>query len=332
MSQEVQRRLESIREDVLARARQANRDVTLVAVSKTKPDEDLMEAYRAGQRDFGENRVQELVGKAGRLPQDIRWHMIGHIQTNKIKDFLPIVHLVHGVDRRKVLDVMEREAAKINRTVNILLQVHIAEEATKFGFDAEELRALANEDVWSSYPHLTPVGLMGMATFTDDRDLVRSEFATLAKLHREVGDFFTEVASNRNAKWGVLSMGMSGDWPLAIEEGSTMIRVGSSIFGHRNAPSDMNWPQVRQRYERWFQGWLVLAPIVGFGSTTLVKNQLYRVWKVTHGLTDGISAAELGSKGWCPGLVWGSVVRRCNGCGVHGVLCVGCPNLDLPHQ
>ena len=237
MSQEVQRRLKSIREDVQARGRQANRDVTLVAVSKTKPDEDLMEAYQAGQRDFGENRVQELVGKAARLPEDIRWHMIGHIQTNKIKDFLPFVHLVHGVDRRKVLDVMEREAAKLDHTVNILLQVHIAQEATKFGFDPEELKALAKEDVWSAYPHLAPVGLMGMATFTDDRDLVRSEFATLAKLHREVGDFFTEVASNRNAKWGVLSMGMSGDWPLAIEEGSTMIRVGSSIFGHRNAPA-----------------------------------------------------------------------------------------------
>ena len=237
MSQEVQRRLESIRDEVRTSELQANRDVTLVAVSKTKPDEDLMEAYRAGQRDFGENRVQELVGKAARLPEDIRWHMIGHIQTNKIKDFLPHVHLVHGVDRQKVLDVMEREAAKLDRTVNILLQVHIAQEATKFGFEPEELKALAKEDVWSSYPHLAPVGLMGMATFTDDRDLVRSEFATLAKLHREVGGFFTEVASNRSAKWGVLSMGMSGDWPLAIEEGSTMIRVGSSIFGHRNAPA-----------------------------------------------------------------------------------------------
>ena len=237
MSQEVQRRLESIREGVLARARQANRDVTLVAVSKTKPDEDLMEAYRTGQRDFGENRVQELVGKAGRLPEDIRWHMIGHIQTNKIKDFLPFVHLVHGVDRRKVLDVMEREAAKLDRTVDILLQVHIAQEATKFGFDADELKALAKEDVWSSYPHLAPVGLMGMATFTDDQDLVRSEFATLAELHREVGDFFAEVASSRKAQWGVLSMGMSGDWPLAVDEGSTMVRVGSSIFGHRNAPA-----------------------------------------------------------------------------------------------
>ena len=237
MSQEVKRRLESVRDEVRTSALQANRDVTLVAVSKTKPDEDLMGAYKAGQRDFGENRVQELVGKAERLPQDIRWHMIGHIQTNKIKDFLPFVHLVHGVDRRKVLDVMEREAAKLDRTVDILLQVHIAQEATKFGFDAEELKALATEDTWSSYPHLAPVGLMGMATFTDDQDLVRSEFASLAELHREVGDFFTEVASSRNAQWGVLSMGMSGDWPLAVEEGSTMIRVGSSIFGHRNAPA-----------------------------------------------------------------------------------------------
>jgi pyridoxal phosphate enzyme (YggS family) len=237
MSQEVKRRLESIRDEVRTSELQANRDVTLVAVSKTKPNEDLMAAYQAGQRDFGENRVQELVGKAGRLPEDIRWHMIGHIQTNKIKDFLPFVHLVHGVDRRKVLDVMEREAAKLDRTVDILLQVHIAQEATKFGFDADELKALAKEDVWSSYPHLAPVGLMGMATFTDDQDLVRSEFASLAKLHREVGDFFAEVASTRNAQWGVLSMGMSGDWPLAIEEGSTMIRVGSSIFGHRSAPA-----------------------------------------------------------------------------------------------
>ena len=237
MSLDVQRRLESIREEVRVQARHAERDVTLVAVSKTKPDEDLMEAYRAGQRDFGENRVQELVGKAGRLPQDIRWHMIGHIQTNKIKDFLPFVHLVHGVDRLKVLDVMEREAAKLDRSVEILLQVHIAQESTKFGFDAQELRALAKDDIWSSYPHLAPVGLMGMATFTDDQDQVRGEFASLARLHHEVSDFFAKVATARNASWGVLSMGMSGDWPLAVQEGSTMVRVGSSIFGHRNVPA-----------------------------------------------------------------------------------------------
>lgn len=236
MSHDVKRRLESVRKEVLAQGSSANRDVTLVAVSKTKPDEDLMEAYRAGQRDFGENRVQELVGKAERLPQDIQWHMIGHIQTNKIKDFLPFVHLVHGVDRLKVLDIMEREAAKIDRIIHVLLQVHIAEESTKFGFDANELRALAKEDVWSSYPHLAPVGLMGMATFTENIKQVRTEFSSLAALHAEVGRDLAKVASKRNAEWGVLSMGMSGDWKVAVEEGSTMVRVGSSIFGHRNTP------------------------------------------------------------------------------------------------
>ena len=234
MSHDVKHRLEEVRAKLTAHALKVNREVTLVAVSKTKPDEDLMDAYDAGQRDFGENRVQELVGKAKRLPSDIRWHMIGHIQTNKIKDFLPFVHLVHGVDRLKVLDVMEREAAKLDRNVEVLLQVHIAREATKFGFDPQELKALAADDVWSAYPHLVPVGLMGMATFTEDRAQVRREFASLAELHTEVGDFFAKVAANRNAKWGVLSMGMSGDWPLAVEEGSSMVRVGSSIFGHRN--------------------------------------------------------------------------------------------------
>ena len=237
MSQEVKRRLESVRDEVRASALQANRDVTLVAVSKTKPDEDLLAAYGAGQRDFGENRVQELVGKAGRLPQDIRWHMIGHIQTNKIKDFLPFVHLVHGVDRRKVLDVMEKEAAKLSRPIDLLLQVHIAEESTKFGFDAEELLDVAQPEVWAAYPHLRPVGLMGMATFTDDQDQVRREFASLAELYEKVAPQLAPLAEERGASWETLSMGMSGDWPLAAEEGSTMVRVGSSIFGHRQAPT-----------------------------------------------------------------------------------------------
>ena len=132
----LQDRLSAVQAKVSEAATQAARKITLVAVSKTKPDEDVMAAYDAGQRDFGENRVQELAGKAQRLPKDIRWHMIGHIQTNKIKDFLPFVHLVHGVDRRKVLDVMEKEAAKLSRPIDLLLQVHIAEESTKFGFDA----------------------------------------------------------------------------------------------------------------------------------------------------------------------------------------------------
>ena len=173
--------------------------MTLVAVSKTKPDVDLMEAYDAGQRDFGENRVQELAGKAERLPKDIRWHMIGHVQTNKIKDFLPFVHLVHGVDRVKVLDVMQKEAAKLGRQVNLLLQVHIAEEATKFGFDPNELKAFASPKAWTGYPNLCPVGLMGMATFTDDAEQVRREFASLASLHEDVGPALSEVAKSRGA-------------------------------------------------------------------------------------------------------------------------------------
>ena len=228
--------MEEIRGQVDASASKAGHDVTLVAVSKTKPDVDLMEAYDAGQRDFGENRVQELAGKAERLPKDIRWHMIGHVQTNKIRDFLPFVHLVHGVDRVKVLDVMQKEAAKLSRQVNLLLQVHIAEEATKFGFAPDELKALASPKAWTDYPNLCPVGLMGMATFTDDAVQVRREFASLASLHQEVGPALSVVAQSRGAAWGVMSMGMSGDWPLAVEEGSTMVRVGSAIFGHRNPP------------------------------------------------------------------------------------------------
>ena len=232
----VAQRLEGIQTQVKETAAKAGHNVVLVAVSKTKPDADVQEAYDAGQRDFGENRVQELAGKAERLPKDIRWHMIGHVQTNKIKDFLPFVHLVHGVDRKKVLDVMQKEAAKLGRQVNLLLQVHIAEEATKFGFDPDELKALATPEAWNDYPNLCPVGLMGMATFTDDATQVRREFESLASLHKEVGPALSAVATARGEDWGILSMGMSGDWPLAVEEGSTMVRVGSAIFGHRNPP------------------------------------------------------------------------------------------------
>ena len=226
----------AVQAQVNERAQEAGHEVHLVAVSKTKPDEDLLAAYGAGQRDFGENRVQELVGKAARLPQDIRWHMIGHIQTNKIKDFLPCVHLVHGVDRVKVLDVMEREAAKLDRTVDLLLQVHIATESTKFGFSPEELHDLAQPEVWEAYPHLRPVGLMGMATFTNDQVQVRGEFKSLRTLFQDLQNPMAAVASARGAGWHTLSMGMSGDWPLAVEEGSTMVRVGSAIFGVRNTP------------------------------------------------------------------------------------------------
>ncbi len=226
--------LRAVQAQVDQRANDVGHQVHLVAVSKTKPDEDLLAAYDAGQRDFGENRVQELVGKAARLPQDIRWHMIGHIQTNKIKDFLPCVHLVHGVDRIKVLDVLEREAAKLDRTVDLLLQVHIAAESTKFGFSSGELQDLAQPEVWEAYPHLRPVGLMGMATFTDDQAQVRGEFKSLHTLFHALKQPLHAVASARGAGWHTLSMGMSGDWPVAVEEGSTRVRVGRAIFGVRN--------------------------------------------------------------------------------------------------
>ena len=223
----------------LQRALQKNqkkKQVTLVAVSKTKPDADIMAAYRQGQRDFGENKVQDMAGKASRLPNDIRWHMIGHIQTNKIRDFVSFVHLVHGVDRIKVLDVLEKEAAKISRKVHVLLQMHIAQEATKFGFAPAELIDIGTEEFWSLYPHLCPVGLMGMASFTMDENQVRQEFRALSDMHAFLQPKLGPVAASRGAEWEILSMGMSGDWPIAVQEGSSLIRVGSSIFGPRLSP------------------------------------------------------------------------------------------------
>ena len=202
--------------------------VTLVAVSKTKPNADIMEAYDAGQRDFGENKVQDLAAKAAELPNDIRWHMIGHVQTNKIKYFAPFVHLVHGVDREKVLKELNKEARKNERVIDCLLQVHIAQEQTKFGFDESEMHALFEKDLPALYPHVRIRGLMGMATFTDDQTQVRAEFKVLKKRFDQLRTDLQLAAFN------ILSMGMSGDYQMAIEEGSTMVRVGTSIFGARN--------------------------------------------------------------------------------------------------
>ena len=202
-------------------------EVLLVAVSKTKPLEDLQAAYDAGQRDFGENRVQEMAEKHAALPQDIRWHMIGHVQTNKIKDFVSWVHLVHGVDRLKVLEVLQTEAAKAGRTVDALLQVHIAQEETKFGFSSEELIPLMTRAALSAYPNVRIRGLMGMASFTPDQQQVAREFAELRALFlagkEQLGLDYLDT----------LSMGMSGDWPVAVANGSTLIRVGSALFGSR---------------------------------------------------------------------------------------------------
>ena len=201
--------------------------VQLVAISKTKPVEVVMEAYHAGQRVFGENKVQEMVAKEEVMPKDIQWHLVGHLQTNKIKYIIPFVSLIHSVDSQKLLEAIDKEAAKKSRVVDCLLQVHIAQEETKFGFDRDELLSLVNSGALASYRSVRVVGLMGMASFTDDEAQVRTEF-------RELHDLFLEMKPVFGAQFTQLSMGMSGDYLLAIEEGSTMVRVGSSIFGERN--------------------------------------------------------------------------------------------------
>ena len=197
--------------------------VSLVAVSKTKSAESIQEAYNAGQRDFGENKVQEMVQKWEALPRDIQWHMIGHVQRNKVKYMAPFVHLIHGVDTQKLLLEIEKQAAKNDRVINCLLQVHIAEESSKFGFEPNEVAAVLKQN--QSLSHVNIIGLMGMATLTDDKEQIKREFQQLKSLFDEL------FASKPNP---VLSMGMSGDYPLAIATGSNMIRVGSLIFGARN--------------------------------------------------------------------------------------------------
>jgi len=206
--------------------------VTLVAVSKTKPTEVLMQAYDAGQRDFGENKIQEMAEKAEQMPKDIRWHFIGHVQTNKIKYMAPFVHLVHGVDREKVLSELNKEANKCKRKIDCLLQVHIAQEESKFGFDADELLMLLSENLTEKYPHINIRGLMGMATYTDNEAQIIAEFKGLKTLFDKTRK---QLSQNVHpVMFNTLSMGMSGDYTLAIAEGSTMVRVGTAIFGERN--------------------------------------------------------------------------------------------------
>jgi len=204
--------------------------VTLVAVSKTKPDEMIMEAYRAGHRDFGENKVQDLAGKAERLPENIRWHMIGHLQSNKVKYLASFVHLIHGVDSLKLLKVINKEAEKHHRVIDCLLQVHIAMEQTKFGFSREELLDVVRSDSFREMRNVRIRGVMGMATYTENSDQIREEF-------RHLKCIFDELSVSvfpGNAEFDQLSYGMSGDYALAVEEGSTMVRIGSLIFGPRN--------------------------------------------------------------------------------------------------
>ena len=200
--------------------------VTLVAVSKTKPIEDLQEAYNAGQRVFGENKVQEMTQKWELLPKDIQWHMIGHVQRNKVKYMAPFVSLIHGVDSLRLLQEIDKQAKKHQRTIPCLLQMHIAQESTKFGFDEKELYEALSSDTFKSLTHISIEGLMGMATFTDNKDQIRSEFRSLNRIFTSLKQEIPQL--------NTLSMGMSGDYNIAIQEGSTMVRIGSSIFGARN--------------------------------------------------------------------------------------------------
>ena len=202
-----------------------SKKVTLVAVSKTKTTEEIKELYDLGQRDFGENYVQEIIDKQSRLPADIRWHFIGHLQTNKVKQLAPFVQLIHGVDSLKLLKEINKEGEKNGRVINCLFQIHIAQEETKFGFNEKELNEISGQLKNLKMANVQICGLMGMASFTDDMNKVRSEF-------RHLKSIFYELKTH-NSQLTTLSMGMSSDYKISIEEGSNMIRIGSLLFGER---------------------------------------------------------------------------------------------------
>ncbi len=216
---ELKERLESIQKSLPA-------DVTLVAVSKTQPLSILREAYDLGLRIFGENKVQELCDKQAALPEDIEWHMIGHLQRNKVKYIAPFVHLIHSIDSPRLLAEVNKQGGRIERVIDCLLQVHIAEEESKYGLDEEELSLLIGNYQEGSYPWVRIRGLMGMATFTEDEEQVSGEFGRL----RTLFDHYVRSLEN----FDVLSMGMSGDYNLALNQGANMLRLGSSVFGPRN--------------------------------------------------------------------------------------------------
>lgn len=200
-------------------------NTTLVAVSKTKPISEIMEAYEAGHRDFGENKVQEMTEKWEQMPKDIHWHMIGHLQRNKVKYMAPFVHLIHGIDSLKLLKEINKQAEKNNRVINCLLQVYIAKEETKFGFEPEEITQLLESEEFKNFKNIRVTGLMGMATFTENTAQIEKEF-------HFINTFFNQLKN----KYGmnVLSIGMSSDYSIALNHGSTMVRIGSAIFGERN--------------------------------------------------------------------------------------------------
>lgn len=203
-------------------------NVALVAVSKTKPVADLMEAYNVGQRIFGENKIQEMTEKWEAMPKDIEWHMIGHVQTNKVKFMAEYVSLIHGVDSLKLLEEINKQALKHNRIINCLLQIYIAEEESKFGLDQNELDEILNSEEFKTLKNIQITGLMGMATFTENQSQIKKEFQNL----KAIFDKYKNLNS-QNCNLNTLSMGMSGDYQMAIECGSTMVRIGSSIFGVR---------------------------------------------------------------------------------------------------
>ncbi|MFZ9956087.1 MAG: YggS family pyridoxal phosphate-dependent enzyme [Flavobacteriales bacterium] len=203
--------------------------VKLIAVSKTKPNEAIVEAYQSGQRIFGENKAQELAAKQKDLPSDIEWHMIGHMQSNKVKYIAPFVALIHSVDSLSLLQEINKQALKNNRIIGVLLQFYIAEEESKFGFSMEEAEALLNSEEYKAFKNIEVCGVMGMATFTENQEQIKKEF-------KQLKTYFTQLKSahfSEKERFNEISMGMSGDYLLAIQEGSTMVRVGSSIFGGR---------------------------------------------------------------------------------------------------
>lgn len=219
-----------IKENLNSIRRNIPENVTLIAVSKTKPISDLKEAYDAEQRIFGENKALEMREKYQQLPEDIQWHFIGHLQTNKIKYIAPFVSLIHSIDSLSLLEAVNKEAAKNNRVINCLLQFHIAQEETKFGLDIDEAKQILESDTFKQMNNVRIVGVMGMATFTEDITQIRNEFKSLKKIY----DILKENYFKDDTSFKEISMGMSDDYPIAIEEGATMVRVGSKIFGARN--------------------------------------------------------------------------------------------------
>ena len=205
--------------------------VTLVAVSKTKPSQSIADAYETGHRDYGENKVQELTAKSEELPKDIKWHLIGHLQRNKVKYIAPFVYLIHTVDSLRLAKEINKRAKQNNRVIKCLIQIYIANEDTKFGLDFNEANELFESEEFQALENIEITGLMGMATFTDNKDQIRKEFASLKEFYDQQKEKTTALT---NCNFDVLSMGMSGDYEVGIEEGSNMIRIGSSIFGARN--------------------------------------------------------------------------------------------------